>query len=59
MQAGRTVQEAVKQQKRMEVMRKMMKKMRAQGRMDAQNSWCISDMLAAFFFLKKMCSTLF
>ena len=49
MQARRTEEEAeeVKQQERMAVMTRMMRKMWAHGRMDAQHIWWVGDLLVA------------
>ena len=47
MQEGSTEEEEMKQQQRMKVMRDMTKKTKSKGRMDANNSWWVSELLAA------------
>ena len=37
----------MKRQKRMKLVKDMSKKIRSKGRMDASNSWWVSDLLAA------------
>ena len=37
----------MKRQRRMKVMKDMTKKIRAKGRLDADNSWWVSELLAA------------
>ena len=46
-QEGSTEEEEMKQQQRMKVMKDMGRKIRAKGRKDANNSWWVSEFLAA------------
>ena len=47
MQEGQTEEEEMRQQQRMKVMKDMTRKNRAKGRMDANSSWWVSQLLAA------------
>ena len=47
MQLGPTEKEEMKQQQRMKGMKDMTRKIKAKGRMDANNSWWVSEFLAA------------
>ena len=47
MQAGETEEEGLKQQQRMNSMTDTTRKIKAKGRMDANNSWWVTDLLAA------------
>ena len=46
MQTEQTEEKEVRQQTRMEVMKRMVRRMRAKGRMDAHNRWWVSELLA-------------
>ena len=45
MQAGEAEEDGIKQQQRMNIMTDTVRKIKAKGRMDANNSWCTSDLL--------------
>ena len=45
MQAEQTEEEEVRQQTRMDVMKRMVRRMRAKGRMDVHNRWWVSELL--------------
>ena len=48
MQAGRTEEEEeATQQEWTAVMARMMRQLKVKGRVDAQSSWCVSELLAA------------
>ena len=47
MQEGQTEKGEMRQQQRLKVMEEMTKKIRSKGRMDANNSWWVSELLAA------------
>ena len=47
MQEGSTQEEEMKQQQRMKVMKDTTRQIRAKGRMDANSSWWVSELLAA------------
>ena len=47
MQEGQTGKEEMRQQQRMKAMTDMTKKIKSKGRMDAHNSWWVSELLAA------------
>ena len=47
MQAGETEEEGIKQQKRMKIVTDMIRRIKAKGSMDANNSWWVSELLAA------------
>ena len=47
MQEGSTEEEEMNQQQRMKAMKDMTRKTKAKGRMDASNSWWVSELLAA------------
>ena len=48
---GRTSQaeqeEEIKQQKRMNIMKDLLREIRSKGRMDAQNRWCVTELFVA------------
>ena len=44
---GDTEEEVMKQQQRIKTITNMIRKIKAQGTMDANNSWWISELLAA------------
>ena len=45
MQAEQTEEEEVRQQTRMDVMKRMLRRMRAKGRMHVHNRWWVSELL--------------
>ena len=47
MQEGQTEEEEMRQQQRMKIVKEMTREIRAKGIMDANSSWCASDLLAA------------
>ena len=47
MQEGQTEEEEMRQQQRLKVMKDMSRKIRAKGRLDANNGWWVSALLAA------------
>ena len=44
---GSTEEEEMKRQQRMKIMKDMTKKIRSKGRLEANSSWCVSELLAA------------
>ena len=47
MREDSTDEEEMKRQQRMKVMKDMLKKIRSQRRMDAENQWWVAELLAA------------
>ena len=47
MQESQTEKEVMRQQQRTKVMKDVTKKVRSKGRMDANNNWWVSELLAA------------
>ena len=47
MQASKTEEEGMMQQQRIKTMTDVVRKIKAEDRMDANNSWCVGELLSA------------
>ena len=47
MQARKTEEEEMRQQQRIKTMTGVVRKIKAEDRMDANNSWCVGELLSA------------